>query len=109
MEQVLPAYLRIATHFAREIEAGRLSQGEKIGPERALAEQFGVNRGTVRAALRHLREQRLVVTDSRGTYVTTPEHQTAAIIRQSAAPALEVGSGGPQGVRRDTGSGGPGE
>ncbi|MEV7405597.1 GntR family transcriptional regulator [Streptomyces sp. NPDC091267] len=73
--KALPAYLRIASHFAQEIEAGRLSQGEKIGPERALARKYGVNRGTVRAALHQLRQRRLVVTDARGTSVTAREQR----------------------------------
>ena len=86
--QALPAYLRIASHLAQEIEAGRLPQGEKIGPERALAGQYGVNRGTVRAALHHLRQQRLVVTDSRGTRVAAREQHGSATGGEPMEPEL---------------------
>ncbi|MFJ3582984.1 GntR family transcriptional regulator [Streptomyces sp. NPDC090127] len=64
-----PAYVRIAAHLEREIMRGHLAAHTRLAPERALAEEFAVNRQTIRAALQWLRERGLVVTDRRGTYV----------------------------------------
>lgn len=64
-----PVYLRIAATVARDIEQGRIPVNSKLPPERALSRQFDVNRQTVRAALQHLRDLQLVLTDRRGTHV----------------------------------------
>ena len=46
----------IAIHVRRQIIGGDLLHGERLPPERAFADQFGVSRGTVRDALRRLEE-----------------------------------------------------
>lgn len=54
----------------RQIMAGRFFDKERMPPERALAEQFGVARGTVREALKGLEELALVERRAgSGTYV----------------------------------------
>ncbi|UUN30042.1 GntR family transcriptional regulator [Streptomyces sp. FIT100] len=77
----VPAYLRIAAHLEGEIAAGCMPVHAKLPPERVLTARFGVNRYTVRAALQHLRERGLVVTDRRGTFVAG----TAAAPRSGSA------------------------
>jgi GntR family transcriptional regulator, transcriptional repressor for pyruvate dehydrogenase complex len=49
-----PTYRRVATALADHIVAGRLRAGDHLPPELELARQFGVNRSTVREALREL-------------------------------------------------------
>jgi len=50
----LPTYLQISESIARDIQSGRLMNGEKLPPERAMAAQLGVAVGTLRKALMRL-------------------------------------------------------
>jgi DNA-binding FadR family transcriptional regulator len=49
-----PTYRKVATALVEHIVAGRLRSGDHLPPELELARQFGVNRSTVREALREL-------------------------------------------------------
>lgn len=59
-EDHVPLYLRAALRLRRDIVGGRLVEGQRIAPERALAEQLGVSRLTVRKALRELFDEGLI-------------------------------------------------
>ncbi|MPM35277.1 Pyruvate dehydrogenase complex repressor [bioreactor metagenome] len=48
------AYKRVVHYFQDELMAGTLKRGEKLPPERDLADQLGVGRNSVREALRTL-------------------------------------------------------
>jgi GntR family phosphonate transport system transcriptional regulator len=61
---------RIASEIAQSISSGVYPAGERLPSEHALAEQFGVNRHTVRRSLASLSEQGLVrIAQGSGTYV----------------------------------------
>ncbi len=61
----------IATTLKRQISSGRFGAQDRLPPERVLAEQYGVARGTIRQALRQLEESRFVERrPGSGTYVT---------------------------------------
>ena len=61
----------IASLIRRDIKAGELSAKERLPPERVLAENYQVARGTVREALNKLAEESLVeIRAGSGTYVT---------------------------------------
>src|SRR2546423_5618457 len=65
----------IADQIRQAIVTGKLAQGERLPPERELAEQFGVSRVTVRDALRSLEAMGLleVKVGARGAaFVTAP-------------------------------------
>jgi DNA-binding FadR family transcriptional regulator len=65
----------IADQIRAAIVSGRLAQGERLAPERELAEQFGVSRVTVRDALRALEAMGLIevrVGARGGAFVTAP-------------------------------------
>jgi DNA-binding FadR family transcriptional regulator len=65
----------IAEQIRGAIVGGRLSAGERLPPERELAEQFGVSRVTVRDALRALEAMGLIevrVGARGGAFVTVP-------------------------------------
>ncbi|BCJ59652.1 hypothetical protein Jiend_30740 [Micromonospora endophytica] len=63
-------YVQLADLLAKQIEEGKLKPRQPLPSESTLQEEYGVARGTVRAAMRLLRERGLVVTfTGRGTYV----------------------------------------
>lgn len=49
-----PSYRKVASALVASIETGQLQAGDHLPPELELARQFGVNRSTVREALREL-------------------------------------------------------
>ena len=53
----LPLHVQISEMLVREIKAGRLLHGEKLRPERQLANDFGIAVGTLRRALSDLEEK----------------------------------------------------
>ncbi|MFD7627017.1 GntR family transcriptional regulator [Streptomyces sp. NPDC059851] len=68
----VPKYQRIAAALWQELEDGVHGPGGRLPSERTLAARHGVNRQTVRAALQHLREAGLIVTERRGTRAALP-------------------------------------
>ena len=67
-----PKYYVVKGHLAEMLE--RLSPGQTLPPERALAETFSTSRTTVRQALRELTiEGRLVRMQGRGTFAALPK------------------------------------
>ncbi|MEU7028342.1 GntR family transcriptional regulator [Streptomyces sp. NPDC046275] len=92
----LPLYLRVAHALRDDLGKGLISPGSRLPSERLLAHRYHVNRQTVRSALQLLRDERLVVTDRRGTFAADPGHESAH------EPRLTV-----QAARRRTFPGGP--
>lgn len=56
----LPLYLQIGEMLIREINAGRLADGERLPPERDYAAQLGTSVGTLRKSLAVLTEKGLL-------------------------------------------------
>ena len=72
-----PKYLAIAQDLARSIRTGQLDIGEKLPPQRQLAEHLGVTTGTISRAYANL--ERLGLATARvgdGTYVRALEFTT---------------------------------
>lgn len=70
--QTAAAHVVVADSIRRWIALGTLAPGDRLPPERQLAEQLGVGRLTVRQALRLLADEGLVVTQrgrSGGTFL----------------------------------------
>jgi GntR family transcriptional regulator len=66
----VPAYAQIEDQLAARIASGELAAGERLPPERELAESLGVSRMTVRQALTSLASRGLVERGvGRGTFV----------------------------------------
>ncbi|WP_306329909.1 GntR family transcriptional regulator [Streptomyces venezuelae] len=63
-----PLYLRVAAALREDLAHRRISPGSRLPSERSLSQRYRVNRQTVRSALQLLRDERLVVTDRRGTF-----------------------------------------
>jgi DNA-binding FadR family transcriptional regulator len=90
-DQILiePAYRKVAAAIAGRILDRRLGEGERLPPEMELARQFGVNRSTIREALRELESRGLLSRrpGSRRMSVTRPRHDDVA---ESVSRALAL-------------------
>jgi DNA-binding GntR family transcriptional regulator len=61
---------RVAADIERRISAGEVPKGGRLENERELADHYRVSAGTVRRAVRDLRDRGLVATlPAKGTYV----------------------------------------
>ena len=68
-------YVQVAEHIAARIEAGELTGGQRLAPERDVAIEYGVAYNTIRKSMELLRERGLIITmHGRGTFVV-PEDQ----------------------------------
>ncbi|WP_127355096.1 GntR family transcriptional regulator [Actinacidiphila soli] len=76
MTAELPQYrwAEIADDIAEQIRTGRLAGGARLPGERLLCEEYGAALGTIRRAVRDLKERGLVgVVPAKGTYVLRQE------------------------------------
>jgi DNA-binding FadR family transcriptional regulator len=88
----------IADQIRQAIVTGRLDQGERLPPERELAEQFGVSRVTVRDALRALEAMGLIevrVGARGGAFVTVP---TGSIVGQTMSDMMMMSAVSPEDI-----------
>lgn len=82
-------YEQIIEQIQNLIKEGTLRPGDKLPPERELAEQFGVSRTAVREAVKALREKGLVeIHPGRGTFIT---NFTSAMMRDSLDLIVKIG------------------
>ncbi|MBI1878790.1 MAG: FadR family transcriptional regulator [Chloroflexi bacterium] len=82
-------YEQIITQIQNLVMEGSLRPGDKLPPERELAEQFGVSRTAVREAVKALREKGLVnIQAGRGTFIT---NDTSEMMRGSLDFIVKVG------------------
>jgi GntR family transcriptional repressor for pyruvate dehydrogenase complex len=64
-------YEQIVSQIEEQVLTGELHEGDRLGSERELAEQFGVGRAAVREAIKVLKEKGLVsVQPGKGTFIT---------------------------------------
>jgi len=77
------AFEEIADQIRKELSARRLRAGDRLPPERVLAEQFGVSRNTLREALRSLENAGLLRLQKGAT--------GGAFVRESTGDAIITG------------------
>lgn len=66
--------MKIFRYIKQYIRKNRLQQGDRLPSENTLAQQFGVNRNTVRSALAQLRSQGLIYSEKgRGFFVAAKQ------------------------------------
>ena len=73
----VPIYRQLSAHFVREIETGKLREGERLPANRELAGQLGLNRTTVSAAYDLLESEGWIAGEvGRGSFVRSrvPAH-----------------------------------
>lgn len=75
-----PAYRKVAAAIGERILSRELPEGQRLPPETELARQFGVNRSTVREALRELESRGLLQRrpGSKLMSVSRPHHAAVA-------------------------------
>lgn len=81
------AYQQVFSAIEKAIESGRLAIGDALPSEADLAEQFGVNRSTVREGLRLLEHASMVHRDGKRLVIALPRYQDLAA-RASRALAM---------------------
>ena len=75
----IPVYMQVADSLVERIEQDGWAPGHRMAPERALAEEFGVNRRTVRQALGVLERRGLVERrQGSGTFISAPRLERGA-------------------------------
>lgn len=85
-------YEQIIEQIQNRIMEGKLRPGDKLPPERELAEQFGVSRNAVREAVKVLTKKGLVVVQpGRGTFVTDITDSTTGMMRDSLGLMVGIG------------------
>src|SRR5881409_2007294 len=88
----------IADQIRSAIVSGRVPPGDRLPPERELAEQFGVSRVTVRDALRALEAMGLIevrVGARGGAFVTVP---TGSIVGQTMSDMMMMSAVTPEDI-----------
>jgi GntR family transcriptional repressor for pyruvate dehydrogenase complex len=88
----------ISDQIREAIVTGQLAQGDRLPPERELAEQFGVSRVTVRDALRGLEAMGLIdvrVGARGGAFVTIP---TGAVVGQTMSDMMMMSALTPEDI-----------
>jgi GntR family transcriptional regulator len=92
-----PKYERVADAIEADIKSGELPPGMRLQPERVLMAEFGVSYGTVRHAVKVLRDRGLVRTrHGEGNYVKArpaAEGEGEGPAPEGEGPAAE-GTGG---------------
>jgi DNA-binding transcriptional MocR family regulator len=74
-----PLYLSLAATIAQDVQAGRLKQGDRLPPQRDLADQLGVTVTTVTRGYAEAERRGLVRGEvGRGTYVCPPAFTSLA-------------------------------
>jgi GntR family transcriptional regulator, transcriptional repressor for pyruvate dehydrogenase complex len=88
----------ISDQIRQAIVTGKLTEGERLPPERELAEQFGVSRVTVRDALRGLEAMGLIevrVGARGGAFVTIPSE---SIVGQTMSDMMVMSAVSPEDI-----------
>jgi len=85
--QIEPAYRKVAAALIERITGGAFTDGDRLPSETALAKQFGVNRSTVREALRELQTAGLL-TRTRGSKLMRVTRPQTDYIAENVSRAL---------------------
>ena len=85
-----PKYLAIVRALTADIRAGRLAQGARLPPQRALAKQLNVDLTTVTRAFNEARRVGLIdATAGRGSFVRGPRSPAAEVPRPDPSGSID--------------------
>ncbi|MET7385644.1 GntR family transcriptional regulator [Streptomyces sp. NPDC005385] len=80
------SHREVAEELRSRIRSGQLRAGERMPTQARLADEFGVERGAVRQALRILQSEHLLVNVSKGSPATVAEPPERALTGPEAVP-----------------------
>ncbi|WP_329366842.1 FadR/GntR family transcriptional regulator [Streptomyces sp. NBC_01483] len=80
------SHREVADELRSRIRSGRLRPGERMPTQAKLADEFGVERGAVRQALRILQSERLLVNVSKGSPATVADTLERGLTGPEAPP-----------------------
>ncbi|MFB7595668.1 FadR/GntR family transcriptional regulator [Streptomyces sp. NPDC056160] len=80
------SHREVADELRQRIRAGALRPGARMPTQAVLAAEFGVERGTVREALRILRSEHLLTNVTKGSPATVTAHPERALTGPAALP-----------------------
>lgn len=86
----------MADELRSRIRSGQLRAGQRMPTQARLADEFGVERGAVRQALRILQSEHLLVNVSKGSPATVADHPERALTGPGAAPLPTTVALGPR-------------
>lgn len=90
-ESGTPAYRQIIEKIASLVKNGKLAPGDKLPPERELAETLGIARGTIKRAYEELDRSNVVeVIHGRGTFVSAKQDVIAEGRKEKAIKLIEA-------------------
>ncbi|MFD3929889.1 winged helix-turn-helix domain-containing protein [Streptomyces sp. NPDC058614] len=82
----LTSHREVADELRSRIRSGQLRAGQRMPTQAKLADEFGVERGAVRQALRILQSERLLVNVSKGSPATVADDLGRALTGPEAPP-----------------------
>ncbi len=86
-----PIYLQILQKIKRNIAAGKIAPGEKLGSVRDLSIEYGVNPNTVQRTMAALESEGLVYAErTSGRFVTDNEALVAGVRRSLIAGEIDA-------------------
>jgi len=85
-----PIYRQIIEQITRMIKSGDIKAGEKLPPERDLAEQLDIARGTIKKAYEELANDKIIeVTQGRGTFIAPGQEMMPEGRKEKAVRIIE--------------------
>lgn len=85
-----PAYRQIIEKVVALVKSGRIQAGDKLPPERELAEKLGVARGTVKKAYEELARSHVIeVSQGRGSFVSSRQNVVATRRKDKAVRVVD--------------------
>jgi DNA-binding transcriptional regulator YhcF (GntR family) len=85
-----PAYAQIIAYVENGVQANRLRPGDKLPPERDLAEQLGTARGTVKRAYEELQRKGLLeAAQGRGSFIAAGSFPSAGDRKERAVALID--------------------
>ncbi|MET9894587.1 GntR family transcriptional regulator [Streptomyces sp. NPDC006465] len=90
------SHREVADELRSRIRSGQLRAGQRMPTQAKLADEFGVERGAVRQALRILQSEHLLVNVSKGSPATVADHPEGALTGPGAAPLPTTVALGPR-------------
>ncbi|WP_406376814.1 GntR family transcriptional regulator [Streptomyces sp. NBC_00647] len=90
------SHREVADELRSRIRSGQLRAGQRMPTQAKLADEFGVERGAVRQALRILQSEHLLVNVSKGSPATVADQPEGALTGPGAAPLPTTVALGPR-------------